>query len=629
MRRGLCGGIVHSILVENYYLFNLLFTAGYTLAMIVFVGHYTPDDPKTWAFNRYLIAVVAWAFFDALISHFARQLAPESSFTLFRGLSLLWIFVPSAALELIQSLIRPVTWLFRAYVYIPFGLIYLVGLFIPGIVSTREHVNPIGFLDPFGPWYAFFMGLTLVLTSAMLVRLGLSARREGDSEVRKEKLVLTYGGFAGILGQGVAQWLRASFGPDFPMLGNLFVAPVAVAAFWCLKHYGRVISPRSLYRSIVQLIPSGIAHVRNGRFIWTNRSLALMLGMNRPGELEGREIEEFLHHPHCNIEDSQIFRMLRSLDEIADREVSLVNSKGRTVDCLVSLVHLNAYDPGQGALLSFTDLTRLKEVQRDLERSLALSTHLRIQAEEANRAKSQFLANMSHELRTPLNAVIGFSEILEDEIAGGLSDTQRRYVGHVLSSGHHLLRLINDILDLEKVENGTIRLELTEVQLRPLLEDSLVMIQEEAERRALSIYFHIARELAGSRILVDEMRLKQIMANLLSNAVKFTPDGGQVVLKAWRSADELCVSVADSGIGLRREDLRRIFNAFEQVDASYSRAHQGTGLGLALTKNLVELHGGRIWAESKGCGRGSTFKLTIPLYGEGRSEMPAMRDALI
>ena len=260
-------------------------------------------------------------------------------------------------------------------------------------------------------------------------------------------------------------------------------------------------------------------------------------------------------------------------------------------------------------------------------------------AEAANRAKSDFLANMSHELRTPLNHIIGFTELVLDKQCGDLNEKQGEYLNDALQSSRHLLSLINDILDLSKVEAGKLELEAAEIPLRMLLQGSLSMVKEKAMKHKI----RLSSDINGipEAIQADERKLKQILYNLLSNAVKFTPDGGSVVLSArhlsfregrWFSPDgqpvglpwdgddlvmkgkeSIEISVQDTGIGIKGEDLQRIFSPFEQVESSASRRYQGTGLGLSVTKRLVELHGGTIWAESEGEGKGSKFILVIPV----------------
>ena len=228
--------------------------------------------------------------------------------------------------------------------------------------------------------------------------------------------------------------------------------------------------------------------------------------------------------------------------------------------------------------------------------------------EETSRHKSEFLASMSHELRTPLNAIIGFSEVLREEMFGPVNEKQAEYLDDIVSSGNHLLSLINDVLDLSKVEAGQVELEVGPFSLREALERGVVMVREQATEEEVQVELS-----AGPEVDVvegDERRIKQVIFNLLSNAVKFTPAGGEVDVSAIRVNGEVRVSVADTGPGIAPGDHERVFEEFQQTDAGLERL-EGTGLGLALSKRLVELHGGRIWLESE-LGKGSTFVFTLP-----------------
>ncbi len=228
--------------------------------------------------------------------------------------------------------------------------------------------------------------------------------------------------------------------------------------------------------------------------------------------------------------------------------------------------------------------------------------------ETASRHKSEFLANMSHELRTPLNAIIGFSQVLRQRLFGEVNEKQEEYLDDILSSGNHLLSLINDVLDLSKVEAGQVELEVATFSLREALERGVVMVRERASKSDVRLSLELAPDVDIVR--GDERRVRQVVFNLLSNAVKFTPPGGSVSVAATRVDAEVQVSVTDTGAGIAPEDQERIFEEFQQTDVGVQQ-REGTGLGLALSKRLVELHGGRIWVESE-LGQGSRFVFTLP-----------------
>jgi signal transduction histidine kinase len=278
--------------------------------------------------------------------------------------------------------------------------------------------------------------------------------------------------------------------------------------------------------------------------------------------------------------------------------------------------------------------SRTAELMQATERAC----HMAQQAEAANIAKSAFLANMSHELRTPLNAVIGFSEVLIDKHFGDLNGEQEDYLNDILTSGRHLLSLVQDILDLSKVESGKMGLELSGINMKNLLNGSLIMVKEKAMQHGIQI--SVEAEDTPEIVLADERKVKQIVFNLISNAVKFTPDGGSIQIRAevidrhWIQenvsdtfSEEIClimednhqsylkVSVTDSGIGIHSDSLKRVLEPFQQEDTSTSRQFGGTGLGLSMSSELVELHKGMIWIESV-VDKGSTFSFVLPLLEE-------------
>ena len=239
---------------------------------------------------------------------------------------------------------------------------------------------------------------------------------------------------------------------------------------------------------------------------------------------------------------------------------------------------------------------------------------------QANRLKSEFLATMSHELRTPLNAIIGFSEVLRDGMVGELEATQRGYVDEIFSAGGHLLSLINDILDLSKVEAGRMVLEPTSVHLPDVLRAGIAVVREAAQRGEVSLVLEVDEALPP--VFADARKLTQIVYNLLSNAVKFTQPGGRVALRGQVADDQCVIEVQDTGIGIADQDQQRLFEPFVQLDGSMARRFDGTGLGLALVNRFVALHGGEVDVESA-AGRGALFRVRLPgeaARGEGQGE---------
>jgi PAS domain S-box-containing protein len=369
------------------------------------------------------------------------------------------------------------------------------------------------------------------------------------------------------------------------------------------------------YRSLIEHIPDVVWTADSSRkLIYNSGNADKVLGYNS-AELLGGQLWLNRIHPEDAARVEQAYQKLFSDGEKFDVEYRFCRKDGEWI-----WLHNRALttSPREGVMCAdgiFKDITQRRLAESALQQTKEA-------AESANLAKSQFLANMSHELRTPLNAVIGFSEILADKTFGELNDRQLKYSNNILSSGRHLLQLINDILDLAKVEAGRVELMRNTFNVAKALTEVQTIVKTLANKKHISIEVWMAPDLPA--LFADEAKFKQIMYNLLSNAIKFTPDGGKVFVATdiynAISVDKnqmgecLRIAVSDTGIGIKANDQERIFNEFEQVDSSYGRQQQGTGLGLALTKRLVELHGGRIWLESEGVeGKGSTFTFLIPL----------------
>ncbi len=262
-------------------------------------------------------------------------------------------------------------------------------------------------------------------------------------------------------------------------------------------------------------------------------------------------------------------------------------------------------------LLAIEDITKRKESENGLEKAHEELNILALELARVARVKSEFLANMSHELRTPLNSINGFSEVLFDETFGVLNEKQKKYVGNVLTSGKHLLLLINQILDMAKVESGKMKLELSKLNMKALLTEIAQLVADMAGKKRIEMRIEIDDNMPS--IDGDELKVKEIIYNLISNAVKFTPEGGKLGMQAKRVDSSIEIVVWDNGVGIAEENMEKIFEGFFRVDTPYSRVTEGTGLGLPLSKKLVELHGGKFAVESQGLGNGTTIRFTLPI----------------
>jgi two-component system CheB/CheR fusion protein len=267
-------------------------------------------------------------------------------------------------------------------------------------------------------------------------------------------------------------------------------------------------------------------------------------------------------------------------------------------------------------LLAIEDITERKETEKVMGKAHEELEALATELKRAALVKTEFLSNMSHELRTPLNSINGFSEVLYDETFGPLNVKQKQYVNNVLTSGKHLLLLINQILDMAKIEAGKVKLTLSSLQMKSLLNEISLLVADMVSKKKIEMVLEIAEDMPN--IEADELKVREIIYNLLSNAVKYTPEGGKIGIRAKKADSEIEVVVWDTGVGIASENMEKIFEGFFRVDTPYSRVTEGTGLGLPLSKKLVELHGGKLSVESEGLDKGTSVRFTLPIVSGRR-----------
>ena len=379
------------------------------------------------------------------------------------------------------------------------------------------------------------------------------------------------------------------------------------------------------FRKLLEAAPDAILEVDgNGRIVLSNETAERMFGYTRE-ELYGISVDQLvpsaMRAAHGQLRASyiahpQVRPMGGGLDLIAQRK------DGSQVAVEISLSP-NWVEDGLRVIAVLRDISarkeaeqRLRVVQDQYNAELAAKNE-QLEArnrdvEKANRLKSEFLASMSHELRTPLHTIIGFSELLTEEVEGPLNPKQKRFLGHVLQDSRHLLQLINEILDISRIEAGRLELQVGAFDFAACLEEVLAGIHQQAAAKDIRLEnkntFH-------DLVLADRLRLKEILYNLLSNAVKFTPNGGAVWVEALTADGQwLEISVCDTGVGIPLDEHESIFEKFYQAGSTTKGTREGTGLGLAITKKLVELHGGKVRLSSEP-GHGSRFTIALPLTG--------------
>lgn len=355
------------------------------------------------------------------------------------------------------------------------------------------------------------------------------------------------------------------------------------------------------YRALIENIQDGIFIIRDEKIQFANEAFARTAGCTVE-EVIGKNFTEFVAPEDLGMVAERYRRRQAGEPVPREYEFRILHKDGSRiiVNMNVGLINYRGKVASMGTVRDVTELKKIEELRREGER-LAF----------ASKAKSEFLATMSHELRTPLNAIMGFSELMKEKAAGELNAKQGRYVDNILASSRHLLALINDILDMSKVESGKIELVIETISVPETINETLTLLKEKAAKRKVIIKKELDPEL--EYIGADRLRFKQVLFNLLDNAVKFNkPEGGVVTVTAKKEGAMAKFSVSDTGIGIKEENIGRLFKEFEQVSFGISRKYGGTGLGLAISKKLVEAHGGKIRAESR-FGEGSTFTFVLPI----------------
>jgi PAS domain S-box-containing protein len=415
------------------------------------------------------------------------------------------------------------------------------------------------------------------------------------------------------LPSGEQQWIQTNKVPLRDSAGNVIGV---MGTFQDISD--RKVAEKTLKQQLaaIEAAIDGIAILQDNSYIYVNKAHLEIFGYNHPNDLLGKSWTELYSSKELSRFEQEVFPLLLR-DRSWEGEAIATRKDGSTFD--------------EGLSLTMTEDDLLICVCRDISDRKQYEAQL-LQANQellrATKLKDEFLANMSHELRTPLNSILGLSESLQDMILGSLNEKQLKAIATVESSGEHLLSLINDILDLSKISSGMMELDIASVSVKNLCSSSLIFIKQQAFHKQIQVVSNIPPYL--NKINIEERRIKQVLINLLTNAVKFTPNEGQISLlvavgsgDTWQgeatipkrlrdmNSPMIVFQVVDTGIGIASEDLRRLFQPFVQVDSALNRQYEGTGLGLALVKQMVELHGGQVMAESE-VGKGSCFTVALP-----------------
>ncbi|MHA1793421.1 MAG: ATP-binding protein [Promethearchaeota archaeon] len=370
------------------------------------------------------------------------------------------------------------------------------------------------------------------------------------------------------------------------------------------------------FRTLAEQSLMGIIIVQDGTVSYMNQAAkeCFKYKIKTFSNIDFSNIMSSFYHADQDLLNIEMDKILSSNAQRKFRQVCRLIRENNEIMWIDLLLYKINFRGKMAVALAFLDATEkikaeqeLEKLNKTLEKKVEERTR---ELEEANKAKSIFLANVSHELRTPLNSIIGFSESLLEEIGGELNEDQKEFAQYIFESGLHLLELINQVLDLTKIESGKMKLSYSKINIQKFIEKIRVLFKEKAKKHRILIETKVDQ--TCDFMHADLAKLKQIFINLIQNAIKFTPDGGKIIIQVEKKNDEIQFMILDTGIGIKKKDLPRLFKPFEQLETSLERKVEGTGLGLYYTKKLLELHGGNIQIESN-VGKGTSVIFTIPI----------------
>ncbi len=399
-----------------------------------------------------------------------------------------------------------------------------------------------------------------------------------------------------------------------PMADNVHEDPKLICYIEDASKYGRQIENNEYdnkYVKLIEDVSDGIVIIQDHLIKHFNNTIVKITGYKKEDAL-GKNFMEFVSPAYKELVIQNHRDRLEGKPVPTIYEIDIISSQGTDISMEIS-TYMTEFAARPAVLIILRDISKRKEVEKNL-------IDAKMMAESANRAKSDFLATMSHELRTPLNSIIGFSDLMIGGSVGEMTEKQNRFMGNISSSGKHLLSLINNVLDLSKIEALKMDLDYENFNVCHIIDEVKQLISPLADKKGLKIEFY--RDELIEHIYADRLRFKQILFNLASNAIKFTPRGGKIIISTKLLANMVQFSVEDTGIGIAEEDKSKLFQPFVQLDSATNRFYEGTGLGLSLVKRFVELHQGRIWFESE-IGKGTSFTFELPLKVNENSEITA------